>query len=109
MEYFVARQPIFDKQLNVYAYELLFRSGFQNVYKFEDGDKIAEKLFSKDPELQMNLYEIRSQIAHGHISESDFEKIEPYRYKLLDARRISQQIILSSIYNAEKIINKIII
>ena len=55
----------------------------------------------------MDLYEIRSQIAHGHISELDFEKIELYRHKLLDARRISQQIILSTIYNAEKIINKI--
>ena len=74
---------------------------------FNDGDKIAEELFSKDPELQMDLYEIRSQIAHGHISELDFEKIELYRNKLLDARRISQQIILSTIYNAEKIINKI--
>jgi EAL and modified HD-GYP domain-containing signal transduction protein len=27
---FVARQPIFDRRLNVFAYELLFRSGFDN-------------------------------------------------------------------------------
>ncbi len=30
MQCFVARQPIFDRRLNVFAYELLFRSGFDN-------------------------------------------------------------------------------
>ncbi len=30
---FIARQPIFDKRLNVYAYELLFRSGPQNYFQ----------------------------------------------------------------------------
>jgi len=40
MEYFVARQPIFDKNLNVFAYELLFRSGLDNVYDAAiDGDQ----------------------------------------------------------------------
>lgn len=32
-ERFIARQPIFDKRLQVYAYELLFRSGPQNYFK----------------------------------------------------------------------------
>jgi c-di-GMP-related signal transduction protein len=31
-EKFIARQPIFDKRLRVFAYELLFRSGPQNVF-----------------------------------------------------------------------------
>ena len=30
---FMARQPIFDKRLRVFAYELLFRSGPQNFYQ----------------------------------------------------------------------------
>jgi len=30
MQCFVARQPIFDRKLSVYAYELLFRSGFDD-------------------------------------------------------------------------------
>ncbi len=30
---FIARQPIFDLQQKVYGYELLFRSGFDNVFK----------------------------------------------------------------------------
>lgn len=36
MDSFVARQPIFDKDKHVYAYELLFRTGLEN--KFPDFD-----------------------------------------------------------------------
>jgi c-di-GMP-related signal transduction protein len=32
-ERFIARQPIFDKRLHVYAYELLFRGGPQNFFQ----------------------------------------------------------------------------
>src|SRR5258706_5915426 len=32
-EKFIARQPIFDKRLRVYAYELLFRGGPQNFFQ----------------------------------------------------------------------------
>jgi len=32
-ERFIARQPIFDKRLNVFAYELLFRGGPQNYFQ----------------------------------------------------------------------------
>ncbi|MGB9509318.1 MAG: hypothetical protein WBQ91_24250, partial [Candidatus Acidiferrum sp.] len=32
-ERFIARQPIFDKRLHVYAYELLFRGGPQNYFQ----------------------------------------------------------------------------
>ncbi len=38
MDVFVARQPIFDRRLNVYAYELLFRVGRENVFVDTDGD-----------------------------------------------------------------------
>ena len=40
MESFVARQPIFNRQQQVYGYELLYRDGFDNVYNSQiDGDK----------------------------------------------------------------------
>jgi len=39
MDVFVARQPIFDREKVVHAYELLFRSGFENYYNALDGDK----------------------------------------------------------------------
>ncbi len=37
MEIFIARQPIFDKQKKVIAYELLFRSGLVNAFDLRDG------------------------------------------------------------------------
>ncbi len=38
---FIARQPIFDRQEQVYGYELLFRSGLENRYTGDDGDAAA--------------------------------------------------------------------
>lgn len=44
---FVARQPVFDKNKEVYAYKLLFRSGFENFFSFEiDGDIATSKFLS---------------------------------------------------------------
>lgn len=39
MEVLLARQPIFDINQNVFAYELLYRSGAGNYYDCDDGDK----------------------------------------------------------------------
>ncbi len=40
MSFFVARQPIFDKEQKVYGYELFYRDGFENVYNSQiDGDE----------------------------------------------------------------------
>ena len=42
MDYYVARQPIFDLHQAVYAYELLYRSGeANNFYTGTDGDKAS--------------------------------------------------------------------
>ena len=38
MDAFIARQPIFDRNLDVYAYELLYRSGEANYANATDGD-----------------------------------------------------------------------
>ena len=47
MEVFVARQPIFDRQQKVYAYELLFRSGFeQNFFDHSDGDSRTKQVLT---------------------------------------------------------------
>jgi len=46
VDIYVARQPIFDKDQNVQAYELLFRSGMENIYPGGDGDFATEKLIS---------------------------------------------------------------
>ena len=47
MDVFVARQPIFDRQQKVYAYELLFRSGFeQNFFDHSDGDSRTKQVLT---------------------------------------------------------------
>ncbi len=40
----VARQPIFDRHSNVYAYELLFRSSSQNSANFTDGNAASSQV-----------------------------------------------------------------
>lgn len=46
MDVFVARQPIFDKEKSIYAYELLFRSGESNGFPDIDGDIATSSLLS---------------------------------------------------------------
>lgn len=41
---FLGRQPIFDRDLNVYAYELLFRRGTQNQAGQFDGDQATSQV-----------------------------------------------------------------
>jgi len=47
MQAFLARQPIFDKHQNVYAYELLYRSGLKNnFYNDADGDHATSSVIT---------------------------------------------------------------
>ena len=46
METFVAKQPIFDRNLNVFAYELLFRSGLENACHAVDLSQASSKIIS---------------------------------------------------------------
>ena len=46
MQFFVARQPIFDRQEHVYAYELLFRSGLDNYFQDFDADQASSKVIT---------------------------------------------------------------
>ena len=46
METFIARQPIFDSQKRVFAYELLFRSSLENVFKHPDPDQATSKVIT---------------------------------------------------------------
>jgi len=39
-----ARQPIFDAHQQVFGYELLFRSGFENCFIFPDGDVATSRV-----------------------------------------------------------------
>jgi c-di-GMP-related signal transduction protein len=46
MDAFIARQPIFDRQLGVHAYELLFRSGFKDFFDHPDPDQASSKVIA---------------------------------------------------------------
>ena len=46
MDVFVARQPILDRLKNIYAYELLFRTGEKNGFPDIDGDTATTSLLS---------------------------------------------------------------
>lgn len=46
METFIARQPIFDSERNVYAYELLFRAGVENMCRHPDLTMASSKVIS---------------------------------------------------------------
>ena len=46
METFVGRQPIFDTHQQVFGYELLFRSGMNNVFTHTDPDQATSKVIS---------------------------------------------------------------
>lgn len=44
MDIFIARQPIFNRHKNLYAYELLHRVSYENVYHSHDGDRATANL-----------------------------------------------------------------
>ncbi len=46
MDAFLARQPIFNRDLTVYGYELLFRQGTENFFHETDGDRATASLIS---------------------------------------------------------------
>lgn len=46
MDSFIARQPIFDERQKVYGYELLFRSGLDNVFRSSDPDQATSKVLT---------------------------------------------------------------
>jgi len=46
MDIYLARQPIFTRSKEIYAYELLFRGGMQNSFPGIDGDSATSRLLS---------------------------------------------------------------
>jgi len=71
---------------------------------FDDSDIMKKKLFDKDEKSEMSLYYIRNKIAHGSISERDFEKIEVLEERGHNAQEASFGIILQTIKKADKLL-----
>lgn len=46
MDVYVARQPIFDRNMNVFGYELLYRGSMNNFFEGKDDDKATAELIN---------------------------------------------------------------
>lgn len=46
MYFYAARQPILDRDKNLFAYELLFRDGVENVFPDIDGDEATSRMIA---------------------------------------------------------------
>lgn len=66
-------------------------------------ERMYKSLFEPDEKSGKSLYQIRNEIAHGRISERDFERVESMRHRLFDARNISREIIIETINKAESL------
>ena len=70
MYFYAARQPILDRDKNLFAYELLFRDGLENVFPDIDGDEatsrmIAGSQFNFGLDLEHLHFKSNDAIEHG--------------------------------------------
>ncbi|MEL7647269.1 MAG: HDOD domain-containing protein [Sedimentibacter sp.] len=57
MDVYVARQPIFDRNMNVFGYELLYRRSMNNFYEGTDDNKATAELIS-NAFLSMDIHQL---------------------------------------------------
>jgi len=74
---------------------------------FDDHERLIHILFNRKNDIKKNFYDIRSAIAHGGISEYDFDEIQAYRDKLYELRSISIRIITETIKERDKLLNNL--
>lgn len=60
MDVYVARQPIFDRNMNVFGYELLYRGSMNNFYEGTDDNKATAELIN-NAFLTMHIHELTDE------------------------------------------------
>lgn len=55
MDVYIARQPIFDENYNVYGYELLYRNSFENIFNGGMSDEVTTSLLLMNSYLSFGL------------------------------------------------------
>lgn len=60
MDVYVARQPIFDRNMNVFGYELLYRRSMNNFFESTDDDKATAELIN-NAFLTMHIHELTDE------------------------------------------------
>lgn len=68
-----------------------------------DLERMETALFKPDDKTKKSLYKIRNDVAHGKLSEHHFETVESLTRRLIDAQKISREVILLSMKNAAKL------
>lgn len=78
MDMYIARQPIFDKYMNIYGYELLYRKSSNNFYEGTDDDKATAELLN-NAFLTMEIKELTCNTkAFINFSDTMLMKEIPY-------------------------------
>jgi len=109
MHIFVARQPIFDRNNNVIAYELLFRRGYENAYDNVDGNQatlsvIANSFYELDLKTVTNnkkafinftekliKEEIATILPCEYVVVEILETIEPTDEIILECKKLKEK------------------
>ena len=61
MDAFIARQPIFDKSMTIYGYELLYRQSADNFFSGIDDDQATAELIY-NTFLVMGLHDLTGNV-----------------------------------------------
>lgn len=84
---FLARHPIFLANRELYAYELLFRSGPENRFCYDDGDQATAEVIHSS----LNLFDLKGiaggkkvfiNLTRSHLVEKTVELLPPHRVVL---------------------------
>jgi len=90
MDIFVARQPIFNRELKLFGYELLYRSSEQNYFVWIDDDQATESLIYNSF-LVMGLSDITDEtVALINFSKALIDSEAPY---LLPSERVIVEVL----------------
>lgn len=55
MDIYVARQPIFDRKMNIYGYELLYRKSFNNFYEGNNDNQATAELITNSLSIHFDV------------------------------------------------------
>ena len=104
MEIFVARQPIFDVENNVIAYELLYRNGLENSYDKSVAGNVATSIVLLNSYLTFGM----QNLVEGKTAFVNFDKhlIMSGIVELLDPDRVLIEL-LETIIPDDRFINRI--
>ena len=109
MNVYVARQPIFDKQEKIYAYELLFRAGLENVEPDREIMEACHELKQKGYQLALDDFVLadkyRPLVEIADIIKVDFlaTPMEKCRDLITQVQQMCRE---PKIYLAEKVENR---